>query len=107
MLRPALGRLRAGSPGRDDFDARVDEVFFEDLFTTADREDDDARLLFGQRLRDIAWRELQAAISRSGLTGTHQLRDISNAEHAFANCLSKNFPDLTTTTATSPRGAEA
>lgn len=106
VLRRALGRLRGGVPG-DEYDAQVDEVFFEDLFATADEDDDHARLMFEQRLRDIAWTELQAAITRSGLSGTHQLRDISEAERVFRACMAKHFPDLMTSTLTSPSGGEA
>jgi CRISPR system Cascade subunit CasA len=107
VLRPALGRLRGGVPGRDAFDARVDEVFFEDLFATAERDDDQARLLFEQRISEIAWTELQAALARSGMSGTHRLRDISDAERIFSVCHAKHFPDIATSTRTDPRGVEA
>jgi CRISPR system Cascade subunit CasA len=95
VLYPALRQL--GAVAGDDFDARVDELFFDHLFTTLDSADEDARLAWELELRDVAMAELQRAISRCALPGARRFKVTSAAEGMFAGCLKRNFPDLQST----------
>jgi CRISPR system Cascade subunit CasA len=92
VLFPALQQLGGTPP--DDFDGRIDEVFFHHLFDTIEREDEDARLSWEQVLSGTARAELQRAISRCGLPNGRRFKTISAAESVFAACLRKNFPDI-------------
>lgn len=95
VLYPALKQLAlGGKPEPDDLDASIDDVFFDHLFETLPLTDDEARLAFDERLRELAWRELQRAIDRSGVSDARRFKAISGAERMFQNCLRKNFPDL-------------
>lgn len=94
VLYPALKQLAlGGKPMPDDLDARVDDIFFDHLFETLAMGDDDARLAFEQELAELAWKELQRAIDRSGSGDARRLRAISDAERMFRACLWKSFPD--------------
>ena len=94
VLYPALKQLAEGAkPMSDDLDARVDDIFFDDLFGTLDMADDEAAVAFARRLADLAWRELQRSIDRTGAADAHRLKAISDAERMFKACLKKNFPD--------------
>jgi CRISPR system Cascade subunit CasA len=92
VLYPALRQL--GATAEDGFDARVDEVFFDHLFSTLDDADEDARLAWERLLRDMAQTELQQAISRCALPSARRFKVISAAESMFAGCMRKNFPDI-------------
>ena len=92
VLYPALKQL--GAVAEDEFDACVDKVFFDHLFSTLDDADEDARLAWERLLRDMAQTELQRAISRSALPSARRFKVTSAAEGMFAGCLRKNFPDL-------------
>lgn len=95
VLFPALQQIALGEhvvPDR--FTARVDDLFFDDLFGTLAASDDEARLAFDARIRDIAWSELQRAIDRCCVPDAQSLKAISAAERMFKGCLNKNFPDL-------------
>ena len=95
VLYPALKQLAlGGKPEPDDLDANIDDVFFDHLFETLPLTDDEARLAFDERLRELAWRELQRAIDRSGVSDARRFKAISDAEHMFQTCFRKNFPDL-------------
>lgn len=94
VLYPALKQLALGAtPMSDDLDARVDDIFFDDLFGTLDMADDEAAVAFGRRLADLAWHELQRSIDRTGAADARRLKAISDAERMFWACLKKNFPD--------------
>jgi CRISPR system Cascade subunit CasA len=95
VLFPALMQIALGEkPPADDFSARVDELFFDHLFATLALSDDEARLAFDERIRDIAWDELQRVIDRCTVPDVQRLKAISDAERMFKGCLKKNFPDL-------------
>lgn len=83
-----------GEPAPDDLDGRIDNIFFDHLFETLPLTDDEARVAFDERLRELAWRELQRAIDRSGASDARRFKAISLAERMFKGCLRKNFPDL-------------
>ena len=92
VLYPALKKL--GAVAEDDFDARVDGLFFDHLFATLDDADEDARLGWERLLLDVAQAEMQRAISRCALPSARRFKVTSAAEGMFAGCLRKNFPDL-------------
>lgn len=92
VLYPALRQL--GDVAGDDFDARVDEMFFEHLFATLDHSDEDARLAWERELRGLAEAELERAISRCALPSGRRFKLVSAADGMFAGCLKKNFPDI-------------
>lgn len=92
VLYPALRQL--GATATDGFDARVDEVFFDHLFSTLDDADEDARLAWERLLRDMAQTELHQAISRCALPSARRFKVTSAAERMFAGCMRKNFPDV-------------
>lgn len=92
VLYPALRQLGAGTD--DDFDARVDERFFDRLFATLDDGDEDARLAWERELRDVARAELQRAIARCALPSARRFKVVSAAEGVFGGCLRKYFPDI-------------
>ena len=95
VLFPALNQLALGENLVDDrFDARVDEVFFENLFGTLERDDDAARLSWEQRLETHAWDELHQAIGRCCVPDARRYRAIAAAESMFRGCLHKHFPDV-------------
>jgi CRISPR system Cascade subunit CasA len=94
VLYPALMQLsRGGEPMPNDLDARVDDIFFDDLFRTLDMADHEASVAFSRRLADLAWSELQRSIDRTGAADARRLKAISDAERMFRACLKKNFPD--------------
>lgn len=95
VLFPALKRISLGeNTPEDEFDARVDEVFFDDLFRSLDQEEDDARLTWERRLREISWAELQRAIDRCCVPSARWYQAVSDAEGVFRGSLSKHFPTL-------------
>lgn len=79
----------------DDLDGRIDEMFFDDLFQTLTMAEGDARVAFDRRIAELAWSELQRAISSSATTDARRFKAISDAERMFGVCLKKNFPDAT------------
>lgn len=93
VLFPALKKLALGEETvRDEFDARVDEVFFDELFATIEQSDDHAQLAWDRRLREIAWTELQHAIERCCVPSARWYRAVSEAEGMFHGCMKKQFP---------------
>ncbi|MEO8257368.1 MAG: type I-E CRISPR-associated protein Cse1/CasA [Acidobacteriota bacterium] len=101
VLYPALKQLALGGQvAPDDLDARIDDIFFDHLFNTLPLTDEEARLAFEKRVEELAWRELQRAIDRSGVPNARRFRAISAAESMFRGCLVKNFPDLVTSART-------
>lgn len=95
VLFPALKCLSLGEKTiKDDFDARVDESFFDDLFASLEQQEDDANLVWGRRLNDIAWAELQRAITRCCVPSARWYQAVSEAEAMFRICLNKQFPTL-------------
>jgi len=95
VLFPALKQVGLGDKVvADDFGSRVDDLFFDHLFLTLEWGDDDARLDFDRRIRDIAWVELQRAIDRCSVADARRLGAITHAESMFKGCLRKHFPDL-------------
>lgn len=95
VLLPAIRQLSDGTAGgHEAFDARVDEIFFDHLFGSPDQDDESARIAWEDRLRRIAWRELQRAIDNYPTALARRFEAISRAERVFAGCLRKHFPDL-------------
>jgi CRISPR system Cascade subunit CasA len=95
VLFPALNKLSLGNETvPDEFDARVDEIFFDDLFATLEQADDEVQLGWDRRLRDVAWAELQRAIDRCCIPSARWYRAVTGAEGMFHGCLKKQFPTL-------------
>ena len=101
VLYPARKSLALGEVPRDDLDTRVDDMFFDHLFDTLSRNDDDAQLSFDAQLRTLAWNELQHIIDRSSFADARRYRAISDAERMFRGCLRRQFPDLVAAEASS------
>jgi CRISPR system Cascade subunit CasA len=94
VLSRALKQIAIGtSPMRSEFDARVDDIFFDHLFSTMALSDDDARLAFDKRLAQLAWGELQRVIRASPGADARRFKAISDAEWVFTTRLRKHFPD--------------
>ena len=83
---------------RECFSHRVDEIFFTRLLGDVDQPDDDARLTWGQTVKDIATAELQRAIERCCVPDVQRYKAISDAERKFRDCLKFHFPDLVAAT---------
>jgi hypothetical protein len=78
----------------DDFDSRVDDIFFDHLFDTLEMSDDDARVAFERALLNIAKKELERAIPRTSIGDARRFKAISAAERMFYACLRHSFPDI-------------
>ena len=108
VLFPALRQLALGSQVVDDgFDARVDEIFFEHLFTSIEDDDDAVHVHWACTLKEVAWRELQSAIDRCSLPDARHYRAISDAERLFRRCLKRHFPDVFRDAERSVKGARS
>lgn len=95
VLFPALKKVALGETVvGDEFDPRVDEVFFNDLFASLDQGDDEANLVWDSRLNAIAWAELQRAIDRCCVPSARWYQAVSDAESVFRVYRSKQFPTL-------------
>jgi hypothetical protein len=95
VLFPALKRLALGGAVRaDEYDDRVDEIFFDHLFATLEQPDEEARLSWERRLAELAWMELQSAIESCAAPEARRYRVIADAERMFRGCLRKHFTDL-------------
>jgi hypothetical protein len=95
VLYPALRQLALGDQSpKDALDARVDEVFFRQLFRDVELGDDEAALAWSETLAELGRAELDRAIDLCCLPSARRHRSISAAERMFAACLSKQFPDL-------------
>lgn len=107
VLFPALKKISLGeNTVEDDFDARVDEVFFNDLFDLLEHDEDQAALAWERRLYDTAWMELQRAIDRCCVPSARWYQAVSDAESMFRGCLRKQFPTFVGSLVSSaPRGA--
>jgi len=99
VLYPALKQLAPTDEVANDFDARIDEVFFDHLFATLGENDEESRLAWERRLRDIASAELERAIRLYPGPSARRFRVISSAETMFFGCLRRNFPDIQTAVA--------
>jgi CRISPR system Cascade subunit CasA len=97
VLFPALKQLTPTGEIRHTFVARIDEIYFDHLFSSLDDDDEPARLAWQQRLRDIASSELELAIRGCPLPSARRWRVISAAEGMFDYCLRKHFPDVART----------
>jgi len=95
VLFPAIKTLVSGQRSMpDEFDLRVDEIFFDHLFATLEQADAAARLAWDRRLHDIAWAQLQRGIGRCCITSARRYRAIADAEGVYRGCLNKHFPTL-------------
>lgn len=93
VLYPALKQLFPESEVKDEFEARVDDDFFDHLFATLDDDDDQARLAWERRLIDLGRAELDRGLRRFSVPTAQSWRAISAAESIFSSCVAKNFPD--------------
>jgi CRISPR system Cascade subunit CasA len=91
-LYPALKLLNWAE--KNTFGRRVDDAFFLHLISTLGQEDEEARVSWQRRLRELARAELEAAFSRCPFPSAHRFKAISAAERAFALGLKKHFPDI-------------
>ncbi len=106
VLFPALRELAQGGPlHQDEFDERVDDVFFEHLFESLDIPDPDAAIAFDRLLIELGRQELASAMQRVGLSGARRYKAISAAERMLDGCLRKWFRDAVDSI-TAPRPAQ-
>jgi CRISPR system Cascade subunit CasA len=77
-----------------DFDHRVDEIFFESLFTSLDLDPEEARFGWERTLRALADEELRRAIGRCAFPAMRRYKAVSAADGVFASCLRRHFPDV-------------
>jgi CRISPR system Cascade subunit CasA len=101
VLFPALKALTDDGKGSntmipDNFDARVDDIFFDSLFDTYELDDEEARKSWILRLEKIASNEVEEVFRKLNLPYMKDYRVISKARGVFGGCLKKNFPDLFT-----------
>lgn len=102
VLFPALKKLALGEKiVEDEFDARVDDVFFDRLFAAIEQDDDEARLAWDREIHMIASEELQRAIDRCCVPSARWYQAVSDAERMFRFCLNKQFPTLVASFTTS------
>jgi len=95
VLFPALKKIALGEKTvADEFDRRVDEVFFDELFGNVALGDNEAALSWQKRLQILAWAELQGAIDRCSLPSATWYRSVADAEGIFRGLLKKQFPTL-------------
>jgi len=98
VLYPALKQIALGdSIVSTDFEGRVNDLFFDHLFSTLAIPDDAAALSWDAVLRDLAVEALQQAISRCCVPSSRWYRAVSGAEGFFYGCLRKHFPTLVAT----------
>jgi len=93
VLYPALKQLFPESEVKDEFEARVDDEFFEHLFATLDDDDDQARLAWERRLIELGRAELERGLRRLSVPTAQSWRATSAAESIFASCVTRHFPD--------------
>ncbi len=95
VLYPALKKLARGEEvPPDTLDARVNERFFDALFSSVDEPDEVAGPAWEELLRGAAWAELQRAINRACIPSERWYEKVSDAEAMFHGCLRKRFPTL-------------
>lgn len=93
VLYPALKQLFPESEVKDEFEARVDDEFFDHLFATLDEDDEQARLAWERRLIELCRAELDRGLCRFSVPTAQSWRAMSAAESIFARGVAKNFPD--------------
>ena len=95
VLYPALKLLALGEmTPADALDTRVDERFFDALFSSVGETDDTARTAWEDELARFAMEELALAIERTPLPESRYWRVTSAARSMFFGCLMKQFPDV-------------
>jgi CRISPR system Cascade subunit CasA len=109
ILRFAVAKLlSAGKEGihdksghfADALDDAIDQIFFESLWETLEKNDEEAQHEWRKKLKDLAWEQLQAAIESAPLPAARRYRAIAAAEGAFYGSLYKNFSELRPTAPT-------
>ena len=94
VLFPALRQLAVGETvPADNLDARIDERFFDSLFSSLDAGDESARAAWDDELVQLATAELNAAIDGAALSDARFWRATTAARRMFHGCLKKRFPD--------------
>lgn len=95
VLFPALKQLALGEKTvPDNFDQRVNDIFFDELFGTIDSGNEQAQRDWQCRLHELARAELQRVIDRCCLPSGRWYHSVSNAEGMFSGCLTRHFPTL-------------
>ncbi len=113
VLRPALCALVQEDPRLDlrdgrvdrwttDQDARVDSVFFEQLWADVDRDPGAGQVDWQRLLLGIARDVLEAAIESAPLSSSRRFRSIAAAERVFGGRAWKHFPDAMPTAREDP-----
>lgn len=90
VLFPAL-KLLNGPP--DSLDARIDERFFDALFSTIQLDDSAAQAAWDDELVELALVELERSIERTALPAARFWRATTAARSMFDGCLKRRFPD--------------
>ena len=109
-LRPALIILVQGGPAEpswskpsndsltrphlEDFDARVDRVFFDRLWATLELDEAPARRSWAGVLADLARGVLAAAVERAPRSDLSRIMAHARARNLLEGSLHKQFPDL-------------
>ena len=95
VLFPAVKKLASGNtPAHQDFDAAVDDIFFQYLFEHVEQPANEASLAFTRVVRDLAWHDLQCAIDLTPLADSRRYSAIAAAEGTFEASMRKHFPDV-------------
>lgn len=106
VLRPALIVLLQGGPDTPNYqdkrcdalsgslDRGVDEIFFEALFDSIDREPAEAERDWTARVIELGRQIFREAAGSLPLPSIHRYRAISRAERFFEGASRKQFPDL-------------
>lgn len=94
VLYPALKLIALGDTTVSDaLDERIDERFFEALFSSLELDEDAAQAEWDDELVRLAQDELESAIERSPLPDARFWRATTAARGMFFGCLKKRFPD--------------
>jgi CRISPR system Cascade subunit CasA len=95
VLFPALKELAFGNEVlSDDFDARVDERFFDSLFGSVDQPDEAAMLCWEEEITRLAERELELCLERAALPDVTYWRRTTAARRMFFGSMKRHFPDV-------------
>lgn len=89
------------------FEARVDAVFFEELWAAADLPAEEGLATWVRRLKALALEELADAKASAPIPEMRRYRTASAADRAFYGSFKKHFPALNTESATPDTGATA
>lgn len=72
-------------------DADIDDIFFPELWSTAEATDEDAQRAWIERLKELAVAQLESAIAEATVPGERRYRAIAGAERIFYGSFHKHF----------------